>query len=194
MDDDRKVEKIVRGEDQRLDFPSLLFFPFGLVLGVISVIVMAPFFVLLFLSTGIRSLRFRRSMRKQGRLVAWRDLERRLMDGEGTMSEEVGLKGAERVWWTPDDVASLGRLPSSYREVDDVLDGFAPRTRSATVEISVPDAVPRERSWAVHPSCGCTALPGVDGLADDARHRNCLGSCWQRGMAFGTRQGGKLAN
>lgn len=48
-----------------------------------------------------------------------------------------------------------------------VLDGFAPRTRSATVEISVPDAVPRERSWAVHPSCGCTALPGV-GLADDA--------------------------
>ena len=123
MDDDRKVEKIVRGEDQRLDFPSLLFFPFGLVLGVISVIVMAPFFVLLFLSTGIRSLRFRRSMRKQGRLVAWRDLERRLMDGEGTVIEEVGLKGARRVWWTPDDVASLGELPSSYREVGDVLDG-----------------------------------------------------------------------
>lgn len=124
MDDDRKVEKIVRGEDQRLDFPSLLFFPFGLVLGVLSVIVVGPFAVLLFLSTGIwNRRRFRRSMRKQGRLVAWRDLERRLMDGEGTVIEEVGLKGAQRVWWTPDDVASMGRLPSSYEEVGDVLEG-----------------------------------------------------------------------
>jgi len=120
----RKVEAIVRGESQRLDFLSLLFVPFGLVLGVSSAIVVGPFAVLLLSTyTTWRRWRFRRSMRKQGRLVAWRDLERRLMDGEGTMIEEVDLKGAERVWWTPDAVASLGRLPSSYREVGDVLDG-----------------------------------------------------------------------
>ncbi|MGN8246479.1 ThiF family adenylyltransferase [Cellulomonas soli] len=43
-----------------------------------------------------------------------------------------------------------------------VLDGCTPRTRSATIEIAVPDALPRTRSWAVHPTCGCTALPGTD--------------------------------
>ena len=68
---------------------------------------MAPFFVLLVLPTEIWSRRrFRRSMRKQRRLIAWRDLEQRLMYSEGTVIEEVGLKGAQRVWWTPDDVAS----------------------------------------------------------------------------------------
>ncbi|HWJ85288.1 MAG TPA: hypothetical protein VNR62_07665 [Cellulomonas sp.] len=29
----------------------------------------------------------------------------------------------------------------------------------ATYEIGLPDAVPRRRDWAVHPSCGCTAQP-----------------------------------
>lgn len=28
-----------------------------------------------------------------------------------------------------------------------------------TFEVSLPDAVPRRRTWAVHPECGCTALP-----------------------------------
>ncbi|GAA3804160.1 thiamine biosynthesis protein ThiF [Cellulomonas soli] len=55
-----------------------------------------------------------------------------------------------------------------------VLDGCVPRTRSTTVEIAVPDAVPRERSWAVHPSCGCTALPGVDAVGDGGRPRSPL--------------------
>jgi hypothetical protein len=29
----------------------------------------------------------------------------------------------------------------------------------ATFEVGHPDAVPRRRTWAVHPECGCTALP-----------------------------------
>ena len=121
--DDRKVEEIVRGESQRLDFLSLLFFPFGLLLGVVSALVGTPFVAFLVSTQAWSRRRFRRTMRKQGRFVPWRDLERRLMDGEGTVIEEVGLKGAQRVWWTPDDVASMGRLPSSYEEVGDVLEG-----------------------------------------------------------------------
>lgn len=34
--------------------------------------------------------------------------------------------------------------------------GLAP---GITFEVSSPDAVPRRRTWAVHPECGCTALP-----------------------------------
>ncbi|MFS0700543.1 ThiF family adenylyltransferase [Cellulomonas sp. 179-A 4D5 NHS] len=39
------------------------------------------------------------------------------------------------------------------------LDGGVPRTRGATYEIAMPDLHPRLRAWAVHPDCGCTALP-----------------------------------
>lgn len=34
--------------------------------------------------------------------------------------------------------------------------GLAP---GVTYEVALPDAVPRRRTWAVHPECGCTALP-----------------------------------
>lgn len=36
-----------------------------------------------------------------------------------------------------------------------------------TVEIGLPDALPRRRRWAVHPACGCTAHRGVT-VTDDA--------------------------
>ncbi|MBB2922713.1 ThiF family adenylyltransferase [Cellulomonas cellasea] len=39
------------------------------------------------------------------------------------------------------------------------LDGGTPRTRGAAYEIAMPDLMPRLRPWAVHPDCGCTALP-----------------------------------
>ncbi|GEK23575.1 thiamine biosynthesis protein ThiF [Cellulomonas xylanilytica] len=38
----------------------------------------------------------------------------------------------------------------------DRVPGLAPGT---TFEVALPDAVPRRRTWAVHPECGCTALP-----------------------------------
>lgn len=38
----------------------------------------------------------------------------------------------------------------------DRVPGLAP---GATFEVALPDAVPRRRTWAVHPECGCTALP-----------------------------------
>lgn len=39
------------------------------------------------------------------------------------------------------------------------LDGVVAPRPGVTFEVTLPDAVPRERTWAVHPDCGCTALP-----------------------------------
>jgi len=107
----------------KLNFPLLIYFPFALLLGAASAVVGMPFVAFLLSAQAWRRRRLRRAMRMQGRFVAWGALERRLAEGEGTMIEEVGLKGTVRVWWTPDDVAPLGGLPSSHLEVGDVLDG-----------------------------------------------------------------------
>jgi hypothetical protein len=39
------------------------------------------------------------------------------------------------------------------------LDGRTPAVVGASFEVALPDAVPRLRSWPVHPDCGCTGLP-----------------------------------
>ncbi|MBO3083720.1 ThiF family adenylyltransferase [Cellulomonas fengjieae] len=39
------------------------------------------------------------------------------------------------------------------------LDRVAGLAPGVTFEVALPDAVPRRRTWAVHPECGCTALP-----------------------------------
>lgn len=36
------------------------------------------------------------------------------------------------------------------------LDGFEAATENGTIEITLPGALPRRRSWRPHPSCGCT--------------------------------------
>lgn len=35
------------------------------------------------------------------------------------------------------------------------LDGFRPATTGASIEVSIPDALPRLRRWEMHPDCGC---------------------------------------
>ena len=42
------------------------------------------------------------------------------------------------------------------------LDGTDPVTVGAQLEIALPEAVPRLRTWASHPSCGCAGLPGTN--------------------------------
>lgn len=44
--------------------------------------------------------------------------------------------------------------------------GLAP---GVTFEVALPDAVPRRRTWAVHPECGCTALPASPAGAQGSR-------------------------
>ena len=39
------------------------------------------------------------------------------------------------------------------------LDGHPTLPSGTTFEVALPDATPRRRAWAVHPECGCTALP-----------------------------------
>ncbi|WP_426592892.1 thiamine biosynthesis protein ThiF [Cellulomonas sp. McL0617] len=41
------------------------------------------------------------------------------------------------------------------------LDGGERPPPGSLFEVAAPDAVPRMRTWAVHPHCGCTALPAV---------------------------------
>jgi len=43
------------------------------------------------------------------------------------------------------------------------LDGTAPHTLGASLEIALPEAVPRLRQWSTHPDCGCTGLPRAGG-------------------------------
>jgi hypothetical protein len=36
------------------------------------------------------------------------------------------------------------------------LDGFAVAAVDGTIEVSLPHGLPRRRTWAPHPACGCT--------------------------------------
>lgn len=53
-----------------------------------------------------RERKFRRLLRQQGRLIDMEWLRPRLDAGEGTLIEEWSPKGACRIWWTEDDLAS----------------------------------------------------------------------------------------
>jgi len=52
----------------------------------------------------------------------------------------------------------------------------AHRLRGVTLELGLPDAVPRERRWAAHPACGCTAHLSTD-PASTGRRLMPPGSC-----------------
>jgi hypothetical protein len=68
------------------------------------------------------------------------------------LSQLVGADPAE-----PGPVATVA-AGLAVAAVLAVVDGQPPRLGS-TWEIGLPDAVPRERSWAVHRRCGCVGLP-----------------------------------
>lgn len=50
-----------------------------------------------------------------------------------------------------------------------LVDGTARARPGTTYEVALPDALPRVREWAVHPECGCTALPVVGRVPVPAR-------------------------
>lgn len=49
-----------------------------------------------------RKRKFCQRMMEQGRYAKLEDLQRQLLQGEGTLIEETGPKGAFNIWWTPD--------------------------------------------------------------------------------------------
>ena len=67
----------------------------------------------------------------------------------------------------PDGVeSSLGPLAAALAvgQVLAHLDGRAPASRGATLQVDAVDPVPRRTPWPVHADCGCT---GVDPPRDD---------------------------
>lgn len=62
----------------------------------------------------------------------------------------------------PDAVETLlaaVAAPLAAAQVLAVLDGRASPLAGATLEVALPDAVPRLARWDPHPECGCTGLP-----------------------------------
>jgi hypothetical protein len=50
----------------------------------------------------LQERKFRRLMIEQGRYSRLKDLEQKLLQGEGTLLEETGANGVFRIWWTAD--------------------------------------------------------------------------------------------
>jgi hypothetical protein len=90
----------------------------GILLGLAAVLLMlaclTPYFWVKELR---RENRFRKMLRKQGRLATLTELSSRLEAGQGTLIEEWGPKGVCRVWWTADDLA----VQAPQLETDDLL-------------------------------------------------------------------------
>lgn len=62
----------------------------------------------------------------------------------------------------PDGVESVlaaVAAPLAAAQALAVLDGRTATVEGATLEVALPDAVPRLARWATHPACGCTGLP-----------------------------------
>lgn len=79
-----------------------------------------PFFTI----EGIwKAHQFHKSMKSKGRFIALLELEPRLIAGKGTLIEEMGNKGPYRIWWTEDDLFSLGSPVSTQEEFVSVLTG-----------------------------------------------------------------------
>lgn len=73
-----------------------------------------------------RENRYRNGLRSKGRLIMLDELEARLDIGMGTLILEWGEKGAYRVWWTEDDLKSLGRPASTKDDIEAALQGQHP--------------------------------------------------------------------
>ncbi len=96
----------------------ILWFPFGLFYGMIVLGFLATAMAVLWPYAAIRlavaERRFRAAMKSKGRFIILEDLRPRLIAGEGTLIEDMGQKGPYRLWWTQDDLSTLGS-PASTR-------------------------------------------------------------------------------
>jgi len=110
---------------QRILFLSLLpllFFSVIIGIGFIAVIiaVMLPFGAVQKMK---REHRLLKNMTSQGRFITLDSLRPRLNLGEGTFIEETGQKGPYHIWWTGDDLYSLGKPVSTNEELLAIITG-----------------------------------------------------------------------
>jgi hypothetical protein len=67
--------------------------------------------------------RFRELMKSKGRFITMNDLRRKLDDRSGTLIVECHTKGPYRIWWTEDDLSSLGTPISTSEELRAFYEG-----------------------------------------------------------------------
>jgi hypothetical protein len=83
----------------------------GAMFGLIAILLIGLFLTPVMAASAIRQMwkeaQLRRELSKQERLLPLSQLVPRLEAGEGTLLEETGHKGAYRVWWTSDELASI---------------------------------------------------------------------------------------
>lgn len=100
------------------------------------------------------------------------DLHRRDADPAWT-TVLAQLGGTRRRGLAEDGVLSTVAGALAAHEVLAHLDGRPARTRSATLEMALPDALPRVREWQPHAECGCR---GPDARLPVARPLRATGS------------------
>jgi hypothetical protein len=93
---------------------------FGLGSFFVIIAVMSPFWAFQYIRT---QRRFRNSMKSKGRFIALNDLRPTLDDGTGTLIIEWWLKGPYRIWWTEDDMLSLGKPATTREEIHALYEG-----------------------------------------------------------------------
>jgi hypothetical protein len=103
------------------------FIPFAMFAGIIiwvflffAMMVALPF---LCIGAPIYNYRFQKKMIENNRYAKLSELSPRLLSGEGTLIEETGRRGPYRIWWTEDDLFSLGSPVSTKEEVLSILSG-----------------------------------------------------------------------
>ncbi|MFC8193111.1 ThiF family adenylyltransferase, partial [Cellulomonas sp. NPDC057328] len=79
-------------------------------------------------------------------------------------------EGADRAAPRPGEVGVLAAACAALAsaQVLALLAGTVPLLCGTTAEVALPDAVPRLRSWAPHPACGCAAPPTPAGTGAGA--------------------------
>jgi len=84
------------------------------------------------------------------------DLHRTDADpGWPALAAQLACRAPEGV----ESVLAAVAAPLAAAQALALLDGRTATVEGATLEIALPDAVPRLARWAAHPACGCTGLP-----------------------------------
>jgi hypothetical protein len=67
----------------------------------------------------LQERRLVRHIKPHGRFIAWRELEPRLVNGEGALVVEQAQKQRHRLWWTPEKPLAVGPVsPPPEEELD----------------------------------------------------------------------------
>ena len=72
--------------------------------GLVALAIWIPF---AFCGAQLGDFRLRRALKREGRLLDWTTVERRLANGEGTLLVDLWQKGLGKAWWVPMSLAEM---------------------------------------------------------------------------------------